>query len=78
MLLLDIDNYRTNIKTITLFTSLSLNIIIKIVVILIIFFNVAEPMSVNNPVGINITAIFVSENTGLILKDNYLYDPDER
>lgn len=42
------------------------------------FFNVTEPMSVNNPVGINITAIFVSENTGLILKDNYLYDPDER
>uniref|UniRef100_A0A1B6FH30 RING-type domain-containing protein n=1 Tax=Cuerna arida TaxID=1464854 RepID=A0A1B6FH30_9HEMI len=33
-----------------------------------------EPMSANNPQGIHVAAVFVSENTGLILKDRYLYN----
>lgn len=33
-----------------------------------------EPMSANNPVGIHIAAVFVSETTGLILRDNYQYN----
>uniref|UniRef100_A0A1B6M4I7 RING-type domain-containing protein n=2 Tax=Graphocephala atropunctata TaxID=36148 RepID=A0A1B6M4I7_9HEMI len=32
-----------------------------------------EPMSANDPKGIHTAAVFVSENTGLILKDRYLY-----
>ncbi|KAG8246860.1 E3 ubiquitin-protein ligase rnf13 [Homalodisca vitripennis] len=31
-------------------------------------------MSANNPQGIHVAAVFVSENTGLILKDRYLYN----
>ncbi|XP_054272097.1 E3 ubiquitin-protein ligase Godzilla-like isoform X2 [Macrosteles quadrilineatus] len=33
-----------------------------------------EPMSANNPIGIHIAAVFVSEQTGLVLKDNYIYN----
>lgn len=36
--------------------------------------NELEPMSAKDPVGILIPSVFVSEITGLIIKDNYLYD----
>lgn len=35
---------------------------------------VIEPMSAEDPVGIFIPSVFVSEITGLIIKENYLYD----
>ncbi|XP_078039090.1 E3 ubiquitin-protein ligase RNF167 isoform X2 [Augochlora pura] len=36
--------------------------------------NELEPMSAKDPVGIFIATVFVSEITGLIIKQNYLYD----
>lgn len=36
--------------------------------------NELEPMSAKDPVGISIPSVFVSEVTGLIIKENYLYD----
>lgn len=36
--------------------------------------NELEPMSAKDPVGIVIPSVFVSEITGLIIKENYLYD----
>ena len=36
--------------------------------------NELEPMSAKDPVGILIPSVFVSELTGLIIKENYLYD----
>lgn len=36
--------------------------------------NELEPMSAEDPVGIFIPSVFVSEITGLIIKENYLYD----
>ncbi|XP_017882111.1 E3 ubiquitin-protein ligase RNF167-like [Ceratina calcarata] len=36
--------------------------------------NELEPMQANDPVGILIPSVFVSEITGLIIKKNYLYD----
>ncbi|CAK9832125.1 E3 ubiquitin-protein ligase RNF13 [Anthophora retusa] len=36
--------------------------------------NELEPMSAKDPVGILIPSVFVSEITGLIIKENYLYD----
>lgn len=36
--------------------------------------NELEPMSAKDPVGISIPSVFVSEITGLIIKENYLYD----
>lgn len=35
---------------------------------------VIEPMQARDPVGILIPSVFVSEITGLIIKENYLYD----
>ncbi|KAL2721587.1 E3 ubiquitin-protein ligase RNF13-like isoform X1 [Vespula maculifrons] len=36
--------------------------------------NELEPMSAEDPIGIQIPSVFVSELTGLIIKENYLYD----
>lgn len=36
--------------------------------------NELEPMSAKDPIGIVIPSVFVSEITGLIIKENYLYD----
>ena len=36
--------------------------------------NILEPMQARDPVGILIPSVFVSEITGLIIKENYLYD----
>ncbi|XP_034935164.1 E3 ubiquitin-protein ligase RNF13-like isoform X2 [Chelonus insularis] len=36
--------------------------------------NELEPMSAKDPVGIDIPSVFVSQITGLIIKENYLYD----
>lgn len=35
---------------------------------------IPEPMSAKDPVGILIPAVFVGDVTGLIIKENYLYD----
>ncbi|XP_012218002.1 E3 ubiquitin-protein ligase RNF13 isoform X2 [Linepithema humile] len=36
--------------------------------------NELEPMSAKDPVGILIPAVFVSDITGMVIKENYLYD----
>ncbi|KAL2734201.1 E3 ubiquitin-protein ligase RNF13-like isoform X1 [Vespula squamosa] len=36
--------------------------------------NELEPMSAEDPIGIQIPSVFVSELTGLIIKENYLYN----
>lgn len=35
---------------------------------------ITEPMLAKDPTGIIIPSVFVSEITGLIIKENYLYD----
>lgn len=35
-----------------------------------------EPMSAKDPIGITIPSVFVSEITGLIIKENYLFNKE--
>jgi len=35
---------------------------------------ILEPMSAKDPVGILIPSVFVSDITGVVIKENYLYD----
>lgn len=46
---------------------------INVYVFMYVYF-VIEPMSAKDAVGIIIPSVFVSELTGLIIKENYLYD----
>lgn len=45
------------------------------VILLFVLHNLfSEPMATNNPYGIHIPSVFIGSESGLLIKENYLYD----